>query len=195
MTAIRATSASAGLEPRLLLRGALGGRDRLEPLVRNRLPTLDGEAVCPLGEPLFRALDRLELGAEPLGEAEVQLLVVQLCRRIRRLVLIRQLAGIDRPEIGERPLDPLALGAEKLPGPFGIHSRDATRFSPGESVSGALRCEKLWIETSGARPGGSSRSSRWRRLLWCRGSSFSSRCCPPTTARATGTSPGADSTS
>src|SRR2546425_3636396 len=142
MTAIRATSAPAGLEPRLLLRDALGGRNRLEPLVRDRLPALDRETVRPLGEPPLRALDRLELGAEPLGEAEVQLLVVQLCRRIRGLVLIRQLAGIDRAELGERPLDPLALGAEKLPRPFGIHSRDATRFSPGESVSGARRCEK-----------------------------------------------------
>src|SRR2546429_525231 len=51
MTAIRATSAPAGLEPRLLLRGALGGRDRLEPLVPDRLPALDRETVRSLGQP------------------------------------------------------------------------------------------------------------------------------------------------
>src|SRR5215213_2692981 len=68
---IRAADSLGALtvESRLLFDGPLGGRNRLEPLVRDRVAALDRQAVRAGGETLLRPLDRTQLLGEPLAES------------------------------------------------------------------------------------------------------------------------------
>src|SRR6476646_10755790 len=110
--------ASVGaLEALLLLRGALGPRNCLEALGRNRLPALDREAVAAVLEPLLRAPDRLQLGSQLLGDSVVDLLFLDrpaVVDQVRVGVDLVDLAAAHLPQIAERGLDPLALALQQL---------------------------------------------------------------------------------
>ena len=104
---------SVALEPLLLLGRAFGRRVRLEPLVRNRLPTLDREPVRSVGKPPLRPLDGLELALELFLESLVELVLNEVCRVVGEmleiLVLVRQLAVIRCSHAAQRALDSPAL--------------------------------------------------------------------------------------
>src|ERR671919_248566 len=128
-------SARPAVVPFLLVRRPLGGRDGLEPLVRNRAAALDGEAVRPRSEPRLRALDGGDCLAELLREPRVQLVLVEVGGLVGGLVLVGELAGVLAPQAGESALDALALPREQLAGAVGIHGADR---SEGVALSGAV---------------------------------------------------------
>ena len=104
----------------------LGRGEHLEPTVRDRLPTLDREAVRPGGQPRLGALDGLELAPQIVREGLVQLVLVEVGREVRRVVLVGGLAVVLARDPGQRVLDALALGAEKLACAVGLHQRTVT---------------------------------------------------------------------
>src|SRR5438067_2323681 len=77
------------LVPRFFLGGPLRGRVDLEPLVRNRGAALDRDAVGAGGEPLLGTFDRLELAAQSVGEAFVELVLVQLRPLVAEMLVDR----------------------------------------------------------------------------------------------------------
>jgi hypothetical protein len=111
---------SAPLVLPLLLCGAVRPRDRLEPRIGDRLAALDREPVRALVQSLLRALDRLQLLAELLGDSLPELLVEQLGRGVgRMLVEVRQLGRVlALGEAGERALDPCPLPGEEITCPI-----------------------------------------------------------------------------
>ena len=101
----------------------LGGRQSLEPVVRNRLTALDRAAVGPGGQPLLGSLDRGELLAEIVCEALVELVLIEIRCQVRRVILVRGLGVVLVPEPPESALDPLALGSQQLARPVSVHRR------------------------------------------------------------------------
>ena len=98
---------------------ALGGRQRLEPPVGDRLAALHGQPVRPGGQPRLGALDGGELLLEVRRATRVELLLVEVLRAaILGLVAV---AGGLGAELGDLQLDPLALGGEELVGAVGVH--------------------------------------------------------------------------
>src|SRR5207302_10902681 len=71
--------------------------------------------------------DVLELAAKIVGEAFVQLVLIEVGRLVAELVFVarRQLAVVLVREVGEGALDPLALRPQQLPCPFRIHRSPA----------------------------------------------------------------------
>ncbi len=103
------------LQAPLFFDGPLRGRIRLESLVWNRLTAFDREAVRPISETLFRSRHRLELPLEPLAEALIALLLEELGRLIRRmLILVGELAVRSDSQRLELSLDSPPLGCEEL---------------------------------------------------------------------------------
>src|SRR5438270_5664866 len=94
----------------LCVRRQLGGRESLEPFVRNRSSAFGREPVGPGSQPLLGALDCGELLAKNLFETFVELVLVEVGRQVRQVVLVCRLAVVLRPEPAERMLDPLAFG-------------------------------------------------------------------------------------
>ena len=129
--------------------GQLGGREHLEALVRNRSPALDRKAVGAVGEPRLGALDRVQLAAEIIGQALVELVLVEVGREIRRVGVVRELAVVLLLEAGERPLDPFALGREKLTCPVVVHPVHA--IASGGFVHKDGSCARLsrWHDPGG----------------------------------------------
>ena len=70
---------------------------------------------------MLGALDGGELAAQILGQACVELVLVEIRRQVRRVVLVGGLAAVLMSEPGERPLDPLPLGGQELMGAIGFH--------------------------------------------------------------------------
>src|SRR3954471_7645791 len=98
---------------------SLGGRQRLEAAVGDRVAALHGQPVLPVGQPRLGPLDGGELVLEVLRATRVELLLIEVLRAaILGLVAI---AGRLRAELGDLPLDPLALGGEELVGAIGVH--------------------------------------------------------------------------
>ena len=71
----------------MLFDGPLGGWNRLEPLVGDRVAALDGQAVGAGGETLLRPLDRAELLGEPLAYSLRELVVVKRCRLVAEMLV------------------------------------------------------------------------------------------------------------
>ncbi len=126
----------------MLLDGQLGRRQSLEALVGNRLAALGGEAEGSRREPCLRALQRRELGSEILGEARVELFLVEvLGASVARFVLFGQLLRAFLIELGDRLLDLLPLAREQLAGAVRIHER---RISL-EKDAYWLRASVVWL--------------------------------------------------
>ena len=83
---------TAALEPLLLRRGPLRGWERLEPLVGNRLATLERHAVCPRSQSLLRSLDGGELIAKIGLQTLVELVLIEVGRQVRRVGVVGRLA-------------------------------------------------------------------------------------------------------
>ena len=114
----------AALEAALLLHGSLGGRIRLEPLVRNRLAAFDREPIRPLGETLLRSRHRFELLLEALAEPLVALLLEELGCLVRRMLTgVGELVVPAHSERSELSLDPRALGCQELLCSGRVHGR------------------------------------------------------------------------
>ena len=107
---------------------ALGRRERLEALVRDRLPALDREAVRARREPGLGALDGCQLLAEVVGKALVELVLVEVGCDVARPLVVGEPARVLVPVPRERLLDPRALGGQKLACPVGIHRRRSYAF-------------------------------------------------------------------
>ena len=108
----------------------LGGRPRLEPLVRNRLPALDRQAVRARSESLLGALDRGQLVAQACFPALVELVLVEVGRLVAFLdVLVLRLTLVT-PQPGELALDPPTLGGQQLTCAVGIHRSHLIRGRP-----------------------------------------------------------------
>ena len=71
--------------------GELGCRDDLEPLVGNRLATLDRQAVGAGGETRLGPLDGGQLLAQIVGKTLVELVLVEIRREVRGIELVRSL--------------------------------------------------------------------------------------------------------
>src|SRR2546423_2865940 len=105
-------------DPRLVLPRALfldrelGGREDLEPLVRDRVAALDREAIGPRGEALLCPLDGRELRLEVSAQALVELVLVEVRAEIPGILVVRLLGVVLVLTRDERPLDSQALGAE-----------------------------------------------------------------------------------
>ena len=95
-----------------LVRSALGRREDLEPLVGDRLSTLDRDPVRSRGEALLGSLDGGELFAEIVPQTLVELVLVEIGCEIRRVELIGRLAVFLVRAPLERALDPRALGRQ-----------------------------------------------------------------------------------
>src|SRR3954451_20142530 len=153
----RDPSPGAGRSPArgslLLLDGALGGRERLEAPVRDRVAALHGEPVRAVDKPCLGALEGRDLVPEVPGAARVELLLVEGLRApLSKLVLV---AGLVAPELGDRLLDPVALAREQPAGVFRLHASSlmarATRRSLGaRSIrprrTGAPQCGELGVQ-------------------------------------------------
>lgn len=122
--------ASLALEARLLFNGALGGRNRFEALIGNRLTALDREAIGAVDKTPLGTLDGGELVPEIIGLPLAELPLVKLRRGVRHLVLPRKLFPARNAELGERLLDALAFAAQKLPCPVGFHLLAAVLHAP-----------------------------------------------------------------
>src|SRR6266536_2581475 len=105
----------------LLFRGQLGRRHGLETLVRDRLPALDRKAVGPGGDALLGPLHGRELLPQILRPARVELVLVEIRRQVRGVVLVCRLAVVPTPQPGERPLDAFSFGGQQLAFPLVIH--------------------------------------------------------------------------
>src|SRR5204862_4991226 len=106
----------------LLLDGALGGGDRFQARVGDRLAALYGQPVGAVGEPRLGALHCRELLPKVLAAAGIELVLVQVLRvPIARLHAAVGLFG--GTQLGERLLDALALAREQSAGAFSIHRR------------------------------------------------------------------------
>src|SRR3954470_14403601 len=113
---------AAAFEAPLLLGSAFGRRDRLEPLVRNRLAALDREPVRTRVDAGLRALHCGELVQEPLAKAGLELVFIELTALVAEMLVDgRKLAVVPARLLGERPFDPLPLSAKKLACLLGVH--------------------------------------------------------------------------
>ena len=114
----------------LLGEGQLGGRERLEALVRNRLAALCRDAVGPGLEPRLRPFDRLEPRFQVLAAAGVELVLVEaLGVEVSGLDPVVALLGAAALQRGDLLLDQLALAGEQLLGAVGIHRDTVARPS------------------------------------------------------------------
>jgi hypothetical protein len=111
------------------LHSPLGRREGLEALIRDRLTALDREAVCPCGQPLLGALESLDSFMKVGGEGFVELVKVELCSQIRRLLKAGDLAVVLVPAIAEGALQLASFSREQLAGAFDVHQRTPTRYS------------------------------------------------------------------
>src|SRR5262245_38865073 len=94
---------------RFLCGGAFGGRDGLEPLVRNRLAALDRDAVGAGRQPGLGALDGGQLLAQTFGQAFIELVLVEIAGEVARDELVGLLARVCVPKLPQRQLDSLPL--------------------------------------------------------------------------------------
>src|SRR5207302_5905386 len=110
-------------EPFLLGGGPLRRRHCLEAGIRDRLAALDRHAVGAGGKPLLRTVDGGKLEAQVLGEAFVELGVVEI-RRLICEVLVggRGLVARYGREPRESLLDAPALTCEELACTIWIHA-------------------------------------------------------------------------
>src|SRR5262245_44835415 len=133
------------LEAALLLDRPLRQGKRLEPVVGNRLAAFHGEPVCPGSQSRLGPPQRLELAAQRFEEPFLELPLVEHTPLVGRLVLGGKLVRADRlAEVGERPLDPLALGREQLACAFRAHGAlNPTRASSREDVDGRPQAPPL----------------------------------------------------
>jgi hypothetical protein len=108
---------------RLLINGAFGVWDRLQPRIRDLLTALHRKAVRSLLEPLLGPLDRAELRLEPVDHRTVALEVEELRSGVRRMLIDRgELLGLPpRTEVLELPQGSLALASKKLAYSIRIH--------------------------------------------------------------------------
>ena len=90
----------------------LGRRNSLETFIGNRLSARDREAVRSAREALLGPLHGRQLVAEIVFQAFVELVLVEIGREIRRVVLVGGLAVVHVFEPAERPLDPLPFGRQ-----------------------------------------------------------------------------------
>jgi hypothetical protein len=127
---VDAVLASLALEARLLFDGALGGGNRFQPLIGNRLTAFYGQAKCASGKPLLGVLDRSQLGPQIIDLPLVQFLLVEMRSGVRHPIPSELIRARD-PELGERPCDALAFAAKKLPCSFGIHLLSAVSHGGG----------------------------------------------------------------
>jgi len=138
----------------LLVGRQLGRRDRLEPLVRDRLPALDREAVRPRREAGLGPLHGGELLTEILREARVELVLVETGGEARGIVEVGPLVVLVAPEPRERVLDPLALGRQQLTCPIPVHGVSLTAPSPPGIVRGRViggQASRTAMATAAAR--------------------------------------------
>src|SRR5262245_39194737 len=138
----RTTSPRRNYLPALFLCRSLGRGERFEALVRDRLPALDREAVRAAGESRFGPIDCGQLLAQVVGQSRVELVLVEVGREARRILLLRQLARVLVTEPGQRAFDALSLGGQKLSGPFGIHRATLSDRAPGEARHVLLAIER-----------------------------------------------------
>ena len=101
----------------LLLDGQLGRRERLEPLVGDRLAALHREPVGARRQPRLRALDGGKLRGQVLLSRVVEAAFVEVLGvAFARFVLLGVAFGLAFAQSGERLLDTLALSFEQFAG-------------------------------------------------------------------------------
>jgi hypothetical protein len=108
-------------EPPLFLERALGSREGLEPLVRDRLAALDREAVPPRRQPPLRAFERGEPLAQVVREALVELVLVEIRGEVRGLLEPGLLAVVLVAAMAECVLELPSLGGKELTGSCDVH--------------------------------------------------------------------------
>lgn len=113
----------------LFLHGPLGSREGLEALIRDRLTALDREAVCPCGQPVLGTLESLESFMKVGGEGFVDLVKIELCGQIRRLLKAGDLAVVLVPAMAEGALQLASLSREQLASAFNVHQHTSIGYS------------------------------------------------------------------
>jgi len=113
----------------LLVDRPLGGRQRLEALVGDRLAALDREPVRSGRKAGLGPLEGRKLLAEIVLQAFGELVLLEVGAEVRRVELVRFLAVVLVLEPAERPFDALALGLEELTCPVGVHRAQLTARS------------------------------------------------------------------
>jgi hypothetical protein len=112
---------ASGLPGALFFNGQFGRREDLEALVGDRFTTRDGETVGAGGEPCLGAFDGAEPCLEVVAEAFVELVLVEVGREVRR-ILVGLLGVVGVRAYRERSLEAVPLGLHQLVCALRIHS-------------------------------------------------------------------------
>ena len=130
----------SAIEALLLGDRALGGRDRLQPLVRDRIAALYREPVATLCQPLLGPLDRRQLRVQVVAPALVELVLVRV-GGVVGVVCGGLVVGGDNGARRQRLLDPSPLLSQQLACAIIVHPVPLGRRSFGDRHSGTVRPE------------------------------------------------------
>lgn len=106
----------------VLVGAALSGREHLEPGVRNRLTTINRQAVRSRRQTLLGSFHGRQLCQELLATSLVELVVLEIFGiHIARLETLRGLKRTFGSELCERVLDSCAFAGEEFVGAVRVH--------------------------------------------------------------------------
>src|SRR5215213_2056687 len=142
-SAIRSRAAQGLAEcqarPRLFADVAIGPRNRLEALVRDRVTADDRDAIRPVLQPSLSLLDRLERLFQILPQGAVSARLLEPVGLISRVF---GLIGRAAPVLLKLALDPSSFLGEALACVIGIHAGDPTCGGPRGASAVAPRCPR-----------------------------------------------------
>jgi hypothetical protein len=134
VAAVPVPTSSSRFSCALLLHRQLGSRDSLQTFVRNRQPALDRNAVGPGRKTALSPPDGGELCAQIACETLVELLLVEIGRKVGRVVIVGLLTVVFVSKSSKRALEPVALGGEQLASSIGIHRATLPARSRRKSI-------------------------------------------------------------